>query len=342
MEEESEIEDIKSELKDIQQFIDFDYSHDVKELYESIEKINEDMNIWGLFEDKMIPYRYGKYFQKSIKNLEKTRYKMRVNSFKNKYDNKDDIFIPLTVNKLKDKDWKEDKILRSTTFLKNSNEFFRIGKTSNIDTQPIFYYYSLIYLFSFLMESFIEFQNPKRNHGISVHIEENTNKIYFQYRKTGFFPRIVHILTLLEYPSPFSSFFIDFDGNDQIILREQTTDISISNLNHILLNKLIEYDYESDRKKTKMNYYLSDFDFRYKTAFHIIRDFIIIFISSGIARYNPKLWREIYSGEKSDLIFNIKLSFQNISNIIRFVNKITLDVESGRFPGYHQSLHAWF
>ena len=145
------------------------------------------MNIWELFEDKMIPYRYGKYLQKSIENLEKTRYKDRVNSFRKKYGNKYDIFIPLTLDKFEDENWKEDKILRSTTFLKNSNEFFRIGKTSSIDTQPIFYYYSLIYLFSFLMESCIEFQNPKRNHGISVNPKENANKILFQYRKTGFF-----------------------------------------------------------------------------------------------------------------------------------------------------------
>ncbi len=191
------------------------------------------------------------------------------------------------------------------------------------------------------MESFIEFKNPKRNHGISVHPKEDTNKILFQYRKTGFFPIIVNILTLLQYPSPFSSFFTDFDENDKIILRSQTTDISISNLNHILLNRLIDYDYESDMRKININYRISDFEFRYETAFYAIRDFILIFISSGIARYNPKLWREIYSGEKSDLIYNIKISFQNISNIIRFVNKIIQDTESARSISYQQTGYMW-
>lgn len=313
-----------------------------RSIIEEIEKIKEDMNIWGLFEDKLIPYRYGKYLQKSIKNLEKTSYNEIVNSFHNQCDNKYDVFIPLTLDKLKDENYKEDKILRSTTFLKNSNEFFRIGKTSNIDTQPIFYYYSLIYLFSFLMESFIEFQNPKRNHGILVKPKEDTNKIFFQYRKTGFFPRIVNILTLLQYPSPFSSFLTDFDENDEIILRSQTTDISISNLNHILLDRLIDYDYKSDMRNINVNYCISDFEFRYETAFYTIRDFILIFISSGIARYNPKLWREIYSGEKSDLIYNIKISFQNISNIIRFVNKIIQDTESAKSISYTQTSYMWF
>lgn len=343
MDEEIDIEQISYDLERISDIVEFDHSSEIKQFKRDIKKLNEDLNIWNLFEDKMIPYRYEKYLNKSIINLRDTPYKDRINCLIKKSNNFD-IPSPLTQKKFDNKIWRKNKILRCTTFLKNSNEFFNTARNSSIDTQPIFYYYGMSYLFSFLIESFIDFNKPRKHHGIFVNSKGDVNKITFKYSPNGFFQRLVHSLTILQYPSSFSSFMTDFDNNKYSILKEISTAFTISNKNEISMNDLINHDFvdESYNANFGIINYIDDFQSRYQAASNIIRDFLLIYISSSVARYDPKLWRQIYSGEETDLILNIKKSFENTKDMIRFINRIILDTENGEFVGADKNLDSFF
>jgi len=92
----------------------------------------------------------------------------------------------------------------------------------------------------------------------------------------------------------------------------------------------------------QMNWLLDDFQERYEKTSNIIRDIILIFISSYLARYHPIWWKQIYLGEKSDLIFYFKRSFENINNMIILVNGITKEAENNDFQGFHGTMHEFF
>jgi hypothetical protein len=113
----------------------------------------------------------------------------------------------LNEEKFRDETWKKNKILLCTTFLRNSKEFFHAARVASIDTQPILYYYSTMYLFSFLIESFIDFdENKKKHHGLYVNSKGGIANISFSYAPErcgnnyiprGFFERLVNTLSIL-------------------------------------------------------------------------------------------------------------------------------------------------
>jgi hypothetical protein len=330
---EYKIGDLESKIDDIEYKAD-DLESGVDEAKDGIQKLNEDLNIWGLFNEKMIPYVYDKSLHGLLKKLEEKNYKEAVDCFKN-LRNKSEIPYPLNIKNYR----RKKRVLHCTIFLKNAKEFFEVGKIASSDTKPIFYYYSISYLFAFLLHSLVDFNKPKRHHGIYVNTNNGISGIRFNYNLSGgFFERLVHILSMLDYPSSFSSFISDFDNNDQRILLSQKTDISISNKNAILLDKLLEHDFYNDHANLESKIRSRISHPKYKKTSAILRDFILIFVASAIARYSPDLWRNIYSGEDSKLIFYFEKSFNNINDMIRFVNNIITQAEEGRLlQNYNRS-----
>lgn len=413
MTEDSKIVEIEDKINAIESKTN-DIENYVNKAKDEIKKLNEDVNIWSLFNKEMVPYIYEQTFLKLIEKLEEKNYKESVeifqrnlfwfswddfpkddtngimlylakkynikdlkqkqieknttdktikicfenniitlglheekkntylkindhkaNEFVLKYENgKLNIYkktlahdIPYPLNK---DNCKTKRILESTTFLKNAREFFEAGKIASSDTKPIFYYYSITYLFSFLLDSLVHFEQSKKHHGIYVQTENSIDDIRFTYNESGgLFERVVHTLSMLGYISSFSS-FICFNHKNQKILFSQKTNFSISNTNSIKLNELLKHDYQKDLEKLSLELNIGHEGFqRYRKTSSMLRDFILIFVSSAIARYDPFLWREIYSGNSSDLIFDIEKSFNNINDMIRLVNDIIIQGEKG-------------
>ena len=178
--------------------------------------------------------------------------------------------------------------------------------------------------------SLVDFNKPKPHHGIYVNTDNGKSSIRYNYNmRGGFFERVVHILSMLDYPSSFSSFISSIDDDDQRILVPQNSDISISNKKSILLDKLLEHDSYTDYRKLGDDITYRIPELRYEKTSAILRDFILIFVASAIARYKPALWRDIYSGEYSKLIFHFEKSFNNINDMIRLVNDIITQAEKG-------------
>lgn len=320
----TDIEDIESRTDDIESRTD-DIESDVDDVKDRITKLSEDLNIWGLFNEKMIPYIYDKTLYNLLNKLNANRYNEAVDCF-SKIGTESDIPYPLNIKNYK----KKKRILHCTIFLKNAKEFFDAGKIASYDTKPIFYYYSISYLFSFLLRSLVDFDKPKHHHGIFINTDNGIDKIGFKYNmRGGLFVRVVQMLSMLDYPSSFSSHISNSDDKNQRILRLQKTDISISNTNLILLDTLLGHDFEKDYGNLELKPLFYRMHPRYKKTSAILRDFILIFVASAIARYNPALWRNIYSGEYSKLIFYFETSFNNINNMIRLVNDIIISAGRG-------------
>lgn len=325
-------------VKDIENRVEFDLPSSIGKLQEEITKLREDLNIWNLLEDKAVPYVYEKLLYKLIKNLnEKTSYSDRVNCFKKLNYGKN--IKPLTEKLYSNPEWRRDKILKCTTFLRNAKEFYNVAKTASIETQPIFYYYSTVYLFSFLVDSFVDFDNSRKHHGIYVKNMDDIHNIRFEFAPHGFFERLVHGLTILNYPSSFSSFITDFDESKHTIVSEYQTELSIMNKKEIPIDKLIKHNFKGDEMKVELRWRIFDFHNRHLITSNILKDFILIFISCNVARYNPRSWKQIYLGEENDLIFHFNKAFQNINTMVRFVNDIFFEAENARFPGFQGTVY---
>ncbi len=252
----TKIEDIESKIDHLES--------DVDKTEDKILKLNEDLNIWRLFIERMIPIFYKKTLLELLEKLEKQRYIEAVDIFPKSlfwfswddfsvnYNNRfivylakkynikglkpthieqnneektikicfENNFISLRLDKennniflkindhildefvlmqendrlniyktmdfdiphpLSQKKINQKRILKNTTFLKNAKEFFEAGKIASYDTKPIFYYYSITFLFSFLVESFVEFENKKEHHGIYLKPKPNIKDIRFHW-----------------------------------------------------------------------------------------------------------------------------------------------------------------
>ncbi len=410
----TKIKDIESKIENIESRTNH-LESDVYKTEDGILKLSEDLNIWRLFNERMIPIVYEKNLLKLLEKLDEKSYIEAVNIFpkslfwfswddfpendnnrfivyiakkynikgltptqiekndKEKtikicfennfislrlYEENDKVYLKINdqipnefvlmqekeglniyktldfdiPHPLRKKNCNKKRILKSTTFLKNAKEFFEAGKIASSDTKPIFYYYSITFLFSFLLDSLVDFENPKKHHGIYVNTKNDINDIRFEYNKSGgFFERVVYTLSMLGYPSSFSSFIPYINKKNQRTLFSQKTDVSISNTHSISLDKLVKHDFLEDLQKFSYQLDMGNIGTqRYAKTSVILRDFILIFVSSAIARYNPVLWRRIYSGEYSKLILYFEKSFNNINDMIRLVNDIIMQGEQGK------------
>lgn len=295
-----------------------------------IKDLKEELYFWRLLDDKIVPYTYEMSLEKIIDNFESISYSELIREYKKKYNPKYDNPTSLSIDKYNNGNWREERVELCTAFLKNSKEFYYSAEQASADTRPILYYYSLINLFAFLTNSFINFNNLKKHHGIIIN-NKDVNNIYFSYSKGGFFERLVFVLSTLEYPSSFSSFIVDYKDSNFDFL-DYNTVFSISNKSTIFLKELVEYDYFNDLQSIKLCSKLINLEARYRETTSILRDFILIFISNNLARYYPVLWREVYIGKKGDLIYHIRNAYGNINKMVILVNKIFNEFEEKDFP----------
>ena len=68
----------------------------------------------------------------------------------------------------------------------------------------------------------------------------------------------------------------------------------------------------------------------------------MIYLASYFARYEPQIWKDLYIGDKNDLIFYINTSFENINNMIRLVSNIILEAENNDIPTHYTTSQMWF
>jgi len=101
-----------------------------------------------------------------------------------------------------------------STYLSESVKFDKLGTIADESIKPILLYYSTIMLFSFLSESIFWFNNPKRNHGLSLDAEQEVSPSSCKLTvwPSGMFARVVDTYTLLGGQTEFSPFSVIGSG----------------------------------------------------------------------------------------------------------------------------------
>jgi hypothetical protein len=317
---EEKIDDLESTTNDLDSKID--------DFEEEIHKIKEGLEVWNKLIEYTIPFSYENKLLKINSFLETTKHPYILKAYREKIKPKND--IPHIINKKRtdDNDWLDEYVIRNSTFLKNSKIFLDIGKNLYWDTKPLLIYYSSSYLLSFFINSFIAFEPISKHHGLRFDIEKNDLKTIKIYLCNGLFSRIVKSLSFIFYDSVFSDYFIDFSGlplskENKVGFIENTNKFSINN-NYFLLDDLL-----NDVTKEKLRNLSSNMGFhhyfhlrkdRFISSSLLLKNYILIFIACGLARYNPKIWKEIYEGKTSDLFINFQKALESTENIVTFIS----------------------
>lgn len=297
------------DIDDLEYYIDDvvgDVVSDVGELQDDVDDLlikMENQKIWDVFSESFIPYLYSKNLFSIVKKLEiNSTIIKNYSRFKQSTNPKLEAPHPLS-QKIFDKN-KHSLSISNVAYLRNAKEFYFQAIRANNQTKPIFFYYSNLFLSTYLMNSTLFFNKKKPHHGIYVkEFNENEQNIPFELSQFGFFPRLVDTLTVLGFQSSFSPIFIINNEKDGVkYLYNEMCKFSIFTNKKFSFTDLIQYQMKNDLYKIEEKIGLSrGFNINFKNATDFLIDYIIIFISNNIARYNPYLWNEILKGESNDL-----------------------------------------
>ena len=251
---------------------------------------------------------------------------------------------------------KRKKILTSnnTALLRNASSFYEIAIKSNLETQPIYYYYSFLYFSSFISNTFLRFSSKSPSHGLKTIFSDSSNNLYDRnltkvkikniieediyviFHKFGSFQRFVDTLSLIGYQSIFSMFYIQsHELNSQnlhyLIFNKEQRQFKFQNDNHF---KIHENKSNTNYSKTISKYSLRvlcnydlDKSINEATKYHghdvslydvslYLLSFLIIFVASNIARYKPYLWNIITRGEGTNIYTVIEDAYDNYSEFL--------------------------
>ena len=292
------------------------------------------------FFKSFIPYLYSKNLFSIVKKLEiNSTIIKNYSGFKQSTNPKLEAPHPLS-QKIFDKN-KHVLSISNVAYLRNAKEFYFQAIRANNQTKPIFFYYSNLFLSTYLMNSTLFFNKKIPHHGIYINIKFNENEqdIRFELPQFGFFPRLVDTLTVLGFQSSFSPIFIVNNEKDgEKYLYNTWCKFSMSTNKKFSFTDLIQYQIQYDLNEIKGEIGESHkFNRNFKKATNYLINYIIIFISNNIARYNPYLWNEILKGESNDLIKHIENSYNNIEDEIRFIKSVE-DQIPYKFPSFEKEI----
>ena len=192
--------------------------------------------------------------------------------------------------------YSDPDFLGNTIFLKQAQNFSKLGKTAMIALKPILLFDAENQIFAFFMNSIFHFNGPSQEYGLELSGDIYEN-IGIEFKKSGFFQRVINTYAILGCTGAFSPF-------------KRTTDNKFEKLDEkfdftktptISLRKLIEIKNAS--KPDPPGFIFDQIDF------------LFLFLASSLAKYKPELWHPIVNGEFGDEIIYFKQAFNRFETL---------------------------
>jgi len=229
---------------------------------------------------------------------------------------------------------------QNIVLLKNAIEFWRIALQTSPSVAPVLYHYSLHCFISFFSYTFFKWEPEHvRSHGI--HISkwgDGIMDIEVRISKQGLFQRLIDTWTILGACLAFSRFLPSFKGNEIEFIPNRH---SISSTSQSLsLEQLLAFNSDDFEREVNSDLgekrikclFLSDSN---HTPTIDLRDYIIIFVASNIARYRPYIWNSILLGttlEQSNFHMHFTRALvRATTSLLRNVSNLFQEIRNGKF-----------
>lgn len=197
-------------------------------------------------------------------------------------------------------------ITRNVVLLKNSMELWNTAKNTSDAISPILFHYSFNCFNSFFVNSFFKWNPPRTHgHGVSPILPENVENMGIQiHKKNGLFPRILDLLTIVGVPLVFHNIIpkrnednIEFIENNNLYQDEKGIIPLTSILNFNSLERYRNFEIR-DEERIIPTFFTREGRIPISARMNnILNSFLLIFLTSCIARYRPALWRSMLPGE---------------------------------------------
>lgn len=228
---------------------------------------------------------------------------------------------------------------RNIALLKNAIQLWKDAFDTSESIAPVLFHYSVHCFTAFFIYSFFRWDpEHAKSHGIRIS-RWDENILDIQILNKGLFQRLVDTWILLGATPMFSPLLGVYEGEE--IHYVENDNYLLKNDNRITLRNLLEMDFEKmvhqiiSNQKNKITRVPSLNELLIGPN-EDLRNYLILFTASSIARYRPLIWESILLGhtkEQSD--FGIKttgaIEMLLRSGLINNVSKIFQEIKNGRF-----------
>lgn len=253
--------------------------------------LNDDPKFFA--ESLLIPHSYKNFLKKIHSNLSTGNYSDICNEYKSKLENSFQNDAPLVQEF---SNYSNPDFLGNTIFLKQAQNFSKLGKTAMIALKPILLFDAENQIFAFFMNSIFHFNGPSQEYGLDLSGDTYEN-IGIEIKKSGFFQRVINTYAILGCTGAFSPFQRTRDNKFEKLDKE----LDFTKTPTISLRKLIEIKNAS--KPDSPGFIFDQIDF------------LFLFLASSLAKYKPDLWHSIVNGEFGDEIIYFKQAFNRFETL---------------------------
>lgn len=238
-----------------------------------------------------------------------------------------------TLHAIKTEAHRKQAAISAASSLRNARTLFEQAALISEQARSILYYYGALSVLDFFMVSLVRRErvgNP--GHGLSLSADSAgwdfdrgwpRNKCRAEVGTVGDFPFYVDALTVAGFPSLFSGFRLhqetklsplEVKKNPAPLLKWHAASGAFPG-NKESLSFLCNFDWDRFlRDSPDVRDWLigADSEMVWKMTW-LLLDFIIVFAASSLARYYTPAWRDVVTGEKSDIYNDIRVAYTSVS-----------------------------
>lgn len=220
-------------------------------------------------------------------------------------------------------------VIDTTSTIKSSEEFFKIGCESSELTKPIFFYYSASQLFRVLAQTIANISGCPRHHGATVRVNSIKN-ITVEFNP-GFFGMVADVLAAMGYPSRFSECILErSDGKCSVSSNKQYINTKLS-LKEIKVFLLEGEPYHIKVKKSTVGFYPNSSNTPMEDVIaqntFLLSKLLTLLIASDLSRYYPYEWQIILAGVEIDFYKFIMEIYDTYNNLISSINQLMGNID---------------
>lgn len=273
---------------------------------------------WRELESYTLPYNYENTLKKIVSTYPHY-YKKIVKEYRDQAQRQP--------QPLKMKDITKTLVTQNVMLLKNSIELWNSAIKSSDFVAPILFHYSFSCLNSFFVYSLFHWgHKPSQGHGINTLLSDELEECKIIITKNGLFKRLLDVFTLYCLTTSFSGLYWKYNKGLELVSNQNLyqNDKGIISLPDLLkFEPNMEYKKIVDPDEVLMN----KFSFPWSYWNQAVWAYLIIFLSSSIARYRPALWASILEG-------NSKLKRDYLEKYKHSINLYTLGPEHRSDTGF--------
>lgn len=179
-------------------------------------------------------------------------------------------------------------------------KFLDLAEGADPAVKPILLYYASAHLCGVYTRAFFTWEQDARLHGLTCDFRRPIGQTAVRIEERGHFPRLATCFMLFGYPNLFcelvtySAAPTAHTGAGELLERFGRVELGVP-VSRLTLEEIAGFDYRGRLQELRVRHGFHKFTDRCATAFLV--DVLLLFMASGLARYDVIRWREILEGK---------------------------------------------